>query len=204
MHQSSLEKMRLFRDRYLDIHQADPLSILDVGSQDINGSYRTLFDCAPWRYRGADLNAGDNVDIVLTNPYQWKEIASDSVDVLISGQAFEHIEYFWITMLEVARVLRPGGLCCIIAPSGGPEHRYPLDCWRFYPDGGAAMTRFAGLELVEVCTDWEPGSGYTDESSAWKDTMVVSRKPRMLWLTGWREAMRRRVLHRVLCSLLKR
>jgi hypothetical protein len=32
-----------------------------------------------------------------------EQVASDSADVVISGQAFEHIQYFWITMLEIAR-----------------------------------------------------------------------------------------------------
>ena len=75
-----------------------------------------------------DMTPGKNVDIVLPSPYRWRGIESNSVDVLISGQAFEHIEFFWITMLEIARVLKPGGLCCIIAPSGGAEHKYPVDC----------------------------------------------------------------------------
>ena len=93
-----------------------------------------------------DLSEGENVDLVLSDPYSWSEIRSSSVDVFVSGQAFEHIEFFWQTMLEIARALKPGGLCCIIAPSGGPEHKYPLDCWRFYPDGFRALARYAGLD----------------------------------------------------------
>ena len=71
---------------------------------------------------------GDNVDIVLNDPYHWKEFKSNSIDVLISGQAFEHIQYIWISILEVVRVLKPGGLGCIIVPSSGVENRYPFDC----------------------------------------------------------------------------
>jgi SAM-dependent methyltransferase len=123
--------MTVFRDRYLSERVKEPLRILDVGSQDVNGSYRPIFSEPLWSYTGLDMTAGPNVDIVLRTPYVWNEVAGESADVVISGQAFEHIQYFWITMLEIARVLRPGGLCCILAPSSGPEHRYPLDCWRF-------------------------------------------------------------------------
>ena len=33
-----------------------------------------------------------------------------------------------------SRVLVPGGLACIIAPGAQGVHRFPVDCWRFYPD----------------------------------------------------------------------
>jgi SAM-dependent methyltransferase len=137
VHHSSLVKMTGFRDRYLSKRAKEPLRILDVGSQDVNGSYRQIFSDPPWAYTGLDMAAGNNVDIVLRTPYVWHEVVSESADVVISGQAFEHIQYFWITMLEIARALKVGGICCILAPSSGPEHRYPVDCWRFYPDASS-------------------------------------------------------------------
>ena len=194
MHQSSLEKMRIFKEKYLDPKHGASLRIIDLGSQDINGSYRPLFDEDRWTYEGDDMSPGKNVDIVLKNPYHWQEVESNTYDVLISGQAFEHIEYFWITMLEVVRVLKPGGVCCLVAPSGGPEHRYPLDCWRFYADGFSALARFSGMEVLEVFTDWQPKKGYTDDSSDWKDTVLVGRKPELSLIRRWRERVRRRLL----------
>jgi SAM-dependent methyltransferase len=114
--------------------------------------------------------------------------------VLISGQAFEHIEFFWLTMLEIARVLKPGGICCLIAPSGGFEHKYPVDCWRFYPDGFLALSRFAGFTTLE-CFYRTESSDYSDDSNLWQDTVLVAQKPaekignklrrRLLqWMTG--------------------
>lgn len=175
MHKSSIDKMLTFRKRYLSGKEDCELKILDLGSTDIGGSYRTIFDEEKWGYTGIDLLPGKNVDIVLSDPYNWLEIESSSSDVFISGQTFEHIEYFWQTMLEIARVLKPGGLCCIIAPSGGPEHRYPVDCWRFYPDGFKALARYARLEVLEVRTQWE-AEGHSDGSDIWADTMLVARK----------------------------
>jgi SAM-dependent methyltransferase len=194
MHKSSMDKMLAFRKKYLDSRKNDPLLILDLGSLDVNGSYREYFDIFPWIYQGIDVAPGKNVDILLQDPYNWREIQSNSADVLISGQAFEHIEFFWITMIEIARVLKPEGLCCIIAPAGGFEHRYPIDCWRFYPDGFAALSRFAKLEVVEVSTQWEADSRYEDDSNTWQDTMLVSRKPRLSRLATWHEQIRRSVL----------
>lgn len=170
--------MLAFRKRHLSRFEGAPLSILDLGSQDVNGCYRPIFDDPKWKYRGIDLAAGKNVDIVLADPYQWSGIPSGSVDVVISGQAFEHIEFFWLTMLEVSRVLKHRGLCCVIAPSSGPEHRYPVDCWRYYPDGMRALANFARLEVLEATTEWAP-EDYPDQSQAWKDSVLVASKPQM-------------------------
>jgi SAM-dependent methyltransferase len=176
VHQSSLDKMLAFRMKYLEGRKNEPLLILDLGSLDVNGSYRGYFEVSPWTYCGIDMAAGKNVDIVLQDPYNWQEIKSGSADVVVSGQSFEHIEFFWLTILEIANVLKPNGLCCLIAPSCGPEHRYPVDCWRFYPDGFAALARFASLEVSEVYSQ-KGTTGYSDGSDMWQDTVLVCRKP---------------------------
>jgi SAM-dependent methyltransferase len=180
MHQSSYQKMQDFRDRYLGGEmRARSLAVLDVGAMDVNGSYREIFALPGWKYTGADLAAGRNVDIVLRHPYSFAPVAGNSLDVVVSGQALEHMEWFWLFFLEVFRCLKPGGLACIIAPAGGYEHRYPVDCWRFYPDGMAAAARFARLEMLEVHTDWHPATNHDDDSHVWQDTVLVARKPVM-------------------------
>jgi SAM-dependent methyltransferase len=50
---------------------------------------------------------------------------------------------FWLTYLEILRVLKPNGLFYLNAPSNGLFHRYPVDCWRFYPDSGGALVTWA-------------------------------------------------------------
>ncbi|TSE35698.1 Methyltransferase domain protein [Tepidimonas fonticaldi] len=184
MHESSFRRMQAFRDTHLASRLAERLRVIDIGSQDVNGSYRPLFAQGAWEYVGVDMAAGRNVDIVLRNPYDWQELASHSADVVVSGQAFEHIEYFWISALEMARVLRPGGICCLIVPSAGPEHRYPVDCWRFYPDGLRAIARFAGLEVLQAETDWSGTGG--EGGDMWHDSVLVARKPATSWAHTWR------------------
>lgn len=176
MHLSSLEKMRDFTARYLADAADRPLEILDLGSADIGGTYAQFFDNPQWNYRGVDLVPGPNIHVVLSNPYNWRELPTHCADVFISGQTFEHIEFFWLTMLEIARVLKPGGLCCIVAPSRGPIHRYPVDCWRFYPDGFAALARYADLEILEIRHDGEDCPSFPDKSEEWGDLVLVARK----------------------------
>lgn len=189
MHPSSYDKMAAFAQKYLRGRRHEPLLILDLGSQDFNGSYRPLFDQKPWRYIGVDMTAGKNVNIVLREPYRWREIKPGSADVIISGQTFEHTEFFWLTMREMRRSLKPGGLLCIIAPSAGQEHRYPVDCWRVYPDGLRAAARYAGLETLEAWTQWVNLPEYDEESNKWHDSVLVARRPLEKKRPNWRSRL---------------
>lgn len=183
MHISSLEHVDRLTEKYL--RDKAELDVLDIGSMNVNGTYKKFFDRPNWRYLGLDLVEGPNVDVVLKSTYRLP-ISSFSQDVIVCGQVFEHVQFFWLTWLEMIRVLRPGGVIFLVAPSRGPEHRFPQDCWRFYPDGYQALALYGGLELLEVATDWEP-SPYAD-SAPWGDTVGVFRQKQLTW--GQRLRMR--------------
>ena len=197
MHQSSYDKMIRFRSVFLQHRANTPLLIYDLGSQDVNGTFRPIFSEVQWRYIGIDTVAGKNVDIVVRHPYTFRELPGNAADVMVSGQTFEHIQYFWITMLEIARVLKPGGICCILAPSSGPEHRYPYDCWRFYPDGMKALAAYAHMEVLEASTQWD-NLGYADGSDQWHDSMLVCRKPDYGFWGNLKSGLKRKIRHRAL------
>jgi hypothetical protein len=173
MHVGSYEKMQKFVKDYL-LNQKT-LSVLELGSCDINGTYKPLFIKENWYYTGADLNSGPNVDIVLKNAYSWNEIPDNSYNVVISGSVLEHIEFPWLTMCEIKRVLKVNGLTCNIAPSSGFEHRYPVDCYRYYPDGFHALIKWAKLIPIEIYTDWNTNSS-PDGGHVWKDTVMIATK----------------------------
>lgn len=174
MHQSSIDKMKYFRDKYLNAFANSSLSVADIGSQNVNGTYRPLFENPNWTYTGIDVLPGANVDVVLESAYEWKNVESEKFDVVISGQTLEHVEFFWLTLLEISRILKKGGVCCIIVPGAGPEHRFPVDCWRFFPDGLRAMAKYAKWEILEVTTVWKNNDAAGEK---WKDSLLVARKP---------------------------
>ena len=178
MHRSSFLRMKWFVDNYISkITIKEKLKVLDVGSYEVNGSYRSLFPEEKFNYQGLDMEAGQNVDIVLKNPYDWSELETDFFDIVISGQAFEHIEFFWITMSEMTRVLKKEGLMCIIAPNGFSEHRYPVDCYRFFTDGMVALARYVSLEPIHSHTNCAPDMKNNDWYSYDEaDAMLIARK----------------------------
>lgn len=176
MHRSSLLRMQYFVENYLTSEK--PISILDVGSYDVNGSYKQFFNAPHFTYTGLDIEQGPNVDIVTKYPYQWREIKDNSFDVIISGQALEHTEFFWITVAEMVRVLRPEGLICIIVPRDFVRHRYPVDCYRFDTDGMIAIARYCNLVPLHASTNLAPkGASWYWYSVDETDSMLIAKKP---------------------------
>jgi SAM-dependent methyltransferase len=177
MHDSAFEKAQVFRRAYLAPYEDSALTVLDIGSAVVaegHRSNRQAFENPKWRYLGLDIEAGPNVDLVVTDPYDWREVESASVDVVTCSQVFEHTEFFWITILEIARVLKPNGLAFIVAPGSGPLHRYPLDCWRFYDDGLPALARWADLSVLESSVQWRP---VYRRGNQWRDAAIVLQRP---------------------------
>ena len=144
MHPSSMQFMLDFVSRYLNANA--PLTVLDVGSKNLNGTFKDLFK--GWDYTGLDISEGANVDIVSEKPYNYP-LPFESYDVVISGSCLEHVEAPWIWILECARVLKKGGLMAIVAPHTWEQHNCSIDCWRIFPDGMRYLLGTAGLEVLE-------------------------------------------------------
>lgn len=81
---------------------------------------------------------------------------------------------FWETFLDLIRILRPGGLLYVDAPSNSVFHRYPVDCWRFYPDSGVALVEWARRQGVEV--ELVESFVAAPAESGWCDFIAVFRK----------------------------
>ena len=171
MHKSSYLKMQYFKETYLNPN--DELKILDIGSFDKDGNYNygLILNEKKWTYHGLDLKQGNNIDIVVENAYDWEdEIEDETYDLVISGQAFEHIEFFWLTLEQVKRVLKPGGLFFLIVPSTGPVHKNPYDCYRFNENAMKAMAKYINLRVIEY------GTNFDKISDPWYDTFLVAKK----------------------------
>lgn len=146
--------------------------VIEVGSQVVPTVRGSLKDICPANaeYVGVDVEAGNNVDVVLEDPYTLP-FPAESVDVCLASSVFEHSEMFWLLFLEILRVLKPDGLFYLNVPSNGYVHRFPVDCWRFYPDSGVALVNWAkrsGLDpaLLESFTAFQ-------RDDVWNDFVAV-------------------------------
>jgi SAM-dependent methyltransferase len=184
MHQSAYDQMELCVQEYMPTGRR--LKVVDLGSR-VSGrqsvTHRDMLGEHDIDYVGVDVRKGPNVDAVMTKPYRIP-VKSNSADFVLSGQAFEHIPFFWATMMEIARVLKPMGMAFVTAPSRGHPHD-AQDCWRYYPDGFRAMAAYSGLALREAYTDFPPVKGIRHDYTAidakhayWGDSVGVFQKPR--------------------------
>ncbi len=179
MHRSSYLKMEYlvrYYERFFSKGK-ETIKILDIGSYDVNGTYKEIFKGPRYQYVGMDVAEGPNVDIVPQDIYSWKEIAEGSFDLVISGQVLEHVEYPWLTAKEIERVLKPSGFCILIAPNSGAEHKAPSDCYRYHSDGLSALAAWAGLKVHHVSVGGVPEvEDIWTWVSEWNDGCLVAQK----------------------------
>lgn len=172
MHPTAMRHGGLFFQAYAT--KLPSAVVVDIGAQDVNGSLREVCP-SNCRYIGVDFVAAKGVDVVLQDPYKLP-FEDASLDIVISSSCFEHSEMFWVLFLEILRVLRPSGLFYLNVPSNGSIHRYPVDCWRFYPDSGNALVTWAKRNkypsiLLESFTGRQGNSG-----DGWNDYVAVFLK----------------------------
>ena len=91
--------------------------VLDVGSLDVNGNNRYLFDDC--EYIGLDVVPGPNVDVV-SIAHMYKPSAL--FDVVLSTNALEHDLYWRQTLDAMLALLKPLGLLFFSAASLWFEH----------------------------------------------------------------------------------
>lgn len=175
MHPSALHYGRLFFKAYSS-NLPGNAKVVDIGAQNVNGSLKDVCP-AEYQYIGVDFVEGKGVDVILNDPYTLP-FDSESIDAVVCSSCFEHSEMFWLVFTEILRVLKPTGLLYLNAPSNGYVHRYPVDCWRFYPDAGHALVTWAKRNgyspvLLESFTGQKSSK---EEDGAWNDFISVFAK----------------------------
>jgi SAM-dependent methyltransferase len=183
MHITAIQNAKRFFDVYSQqfIERGTPTKVIEVGSQDVNGSIR---QCAPkaFQYIGVDFVAGKGVDVVLDDPYILP-FPDASVNIVATSSCLEHSEFFWLLYLEMLRILTVDGLLYINVPSNGQFHRWPVDCWRFYPDSSQALVKWARrvgyrCALLESYTTSQLGDQWNDFVAVTiKDERYISHYP---------------------------
>jgi SAM-dependent methyltransferase len=113
------------------LHGRGRLDILELGSRarsNITRRHMLPADCV---YTGVDIVAGENVDLVGDAHDLAAILPPAHFDVVFCMSVFEHLIMPWKAVLEVNRVLRPGGLFFITTHQCFPLHDTPWDFFRF-------------------------------------------------------------------------
>jgi len=147
----------------------DAISVVEIGSRDINGSVRAHFPGAD--YIGLDLIAGPAVDVVCDAlDYEPPQ----KVDIVVIAEVLEHCITWDSLIFHAAGWLKPGGKILITCAGPGREPHSAIDGGDLHPDEHygnisqdelAEELRFAGFDRIEVS-----GNEY------WKDTYAVAWK----------------------------
>src|SRR5690606_1763642 len=90
-------------------------------------------------YVGTDFRAGPDVDVVADVHELTRTFGEERFDAVISCSTLEHVKYPWIAVVEINRVLKPGGLVFVQTHQTFPIHAYPSDYWRFTREGLEAL-----------------------------------------------------------------
>jgi SAM-dependent methyltransferase len=93
--------------------------VLDVGSGDINGNNKFLFENC--EYHANDVFSAPNVTIV--SKTSALPFADEMFDTIISTECFEHDPEYVESFRKIVRMLKPNGLFLFTcASTGRPEH----------------------------------------------------------------------------------
>lgn len=193
--------------------------VLEVGSLDINGSVRSLFEGCD--YTGVDLAAGPGVDLAC--PGHLLEFPSGHFDTVISAECFEHNPFWRETMANMLRMTRPGGLVLMsCATTGRKEHgttRTNPDAspftvearWDYYRNLTAADIE-RGAHLAGWLSDWRFWTHYISRDlyfiglrqggAAQLDRAMVDALDRRYAMSANAKALRRGLKSKLIGDLL--
>jgi len=142
-------------------------SMLEIGSRARSGVIRRGLAPSAWKYVGLDIAPGPNVDVVGDAHELSRLLSPNSFDAAMSLSVFEHLAMPWKVVIELNRVLKPGGLVFIQTHQTFPLHDEPWDFWRISADAWPALfnakTGFRIIDsgmaepLMFVARRWHPG-----------------------------------------------
>lgn len=136
----------------------EPLSVIEIGSRDINGSARAFFPNAIWT--GLDIHPGVGVDVVV----DAAEYTPDrTVDLVVCCEVFEHTPRWGEIVRRVFDWLSPGGRFIVTCAGPGREVHSAIDGEKtLHPgehyenvaqDDLKAAMFLAGFDFVETSGD---------------------------------------------------
>jgi SAM-dependent methyltransferase len=131
-------------------HIGLPTRVLEVGSLNVNGTARTVFQTPQTDYFGIDLQAGKDVDAVLDAHDLMTKFSPEQFDLVICCEMLEHDLMPWVTVQHMRTVLKHSGWLVITTPASRViKHNYPADYYRYFGETYRQLF-FAGMGDIFV------------------------------------------------------
>jgi SAM-dependent methyltransferase len=130
--------------------------VLDAGAGE--GQYARHF--ARQRYCGVDLGVGDaswdysKLDVVAD--LERLPFGDSAFDAAVQIVTLEHVREPGRVLVEMARILKPGGRLLMAVPHEWEVHQAPHDYFRYTRFGLEYLLERAGMEAIEI----RPAGGY--------------------------------------------
>ena len=129
--------------QFLTNPQIDPCKelVLEVGSKNYGNTadFKTALGIPKENYIGVDMEAGENVDLVLdfTQPFEIidRALAGKRFSLIICCSVLEHCSQPFRMAENIQKLLTPNGYVFIAAPFVWRIHAYPDDLFRYTPSG---------------------------------------------------------------------
>ncbi len=119
-HIDQINFIKEFKESYINNSFNKDINVLEIGSLDVNGNIRNLFDFTN-EYTGIDLEKGPNVDLVLSGIDIDK--LDKNFDIIISCECFEHAKDWKIIFEKMFQISKPNSFIVIsVASTGRVEH----------------------------------------------------------------------------------
>lgn len=134
--------------------------IIDVGSYDINGSFRSVLEkLNPEKYLGIDIEFGKGVDEICAVNDVVEKYGVNSFDVVVCTEAIEHIQDWRTAINNLKKICKVGGTILLTSRSKGfGYHAFPHDHWRYELEDIAEI--FSNWKIEVLCEDMFNGDHY--------------------------------------------
>lgn len=140
-------------------------SLLDIGSG--TGHFLNIMKNGGWRVQGIEVNdkarafsvTGFGLNVVPGE--QISSLPSDNFDAVTLWHVLEHIQNPFTCMMEISRMLKPGGVCIVALPNCSSfDARYfrefwaaydvPRHIWHFTPGTCRTFAEKAGFKVAGI------------------------------------------------------
>jgi len=126
--------------------QDRPKLAIDLGCG--QSPYRNLLERRAYQVQTLDTDIASGADYL--GEIEDTKLPSDNFDLVLCTQVLEHCSDPFRGVLEISRILKPGGFAILSVPHVWFYHPHPSDHWRFTQEGTIKLCKHAGLEPAKL------------------------------------------------------